>query len=98
MADKILKLYGEYTIADVPGLVLNGGFSYTGSHYFDEENIEKMDAYTVIDLGVRYQLDVGDYPLTLRLNVNNLTDKAYWANSSAVGDGRRVALSANINF
>jgi len=98
VAEKMLKLYGEYTISSVEGLSINAGFSYTGSFYMDMENHEKNDAYTLLDIGARYQLDVGNYPLTFRLNVNNLTDEAYWANRSAVGDGRRVSLSANVNF
>ena len=52
------------------------------------ENLEKMDTYILLDIGARYQVKHANIPVTLRLNVNNLTDKSYWTNSSAVGHVR----------
>ena len=98
VADKMLKLYGEYTISAVPGLVISGGFNYTGDFYADDENTDKLSGYTLVDIGARYTLDIAEQELTLRANVNNLTDHRYWANRSFIGDGRRVVLSANLIF
>ena len=39
------------------------------------ENLEKMDTYILLDIGARYQVKLANIPVTLRLNVNNLTDK-----------------------
>ncbi len=98
VAEKTAKLYGEYNISTVPGLVINGGFNYTSDFYGDTNNTDKLDAYTLIDIGARYAFDISEQTLILRLNVNNLMDHRYWANDRFLGDGRRVTLSANINF
>jgi len=98
VAETMAKLYGEYTIAAVPGLVINGGFNYTGDFYGDAANTDDLDGYTLVDIGARYTLDIAQQDLTFRLNVNNLTDHRYWANDRFLGDGRRVTLSANIEF
>lgn len=98
VAETLVKLYGEYDLSAIPGLVVTGGFSYTGDFYGDNNNTDKIDAYTLLDLGARYQRDIAGQDITLRLNINNLTDKQYWANNWFIGDGRTVSLSANINF
>ena len=98
VAEKMAKLYGEYTISAVPGLVVNGGFNYTGDFYGNVDNTDKLDAYTLVDIGARYAFDISEQTLTVRLNVNNLTDHRYWANERFLGDGRRVTMSLNIDF
>jgi len=98
VAEKMAKLYGEYHIPAVPGLVINGGFNYTGDFYGDTSNTDKLAAYTLVDIGARYALDFAEQVVTLRVNVNNLTDHRYWANDRFLGDGRRVTLSANMSF
>ena len=97
VADKMFKLYGEYSLPAVPGLVLNGGFNYTGDFYGYNE-YDTLSGYTLVDIGARYTLNLAEQDLTLRLNVNNLTDHRYWANERFLGDGRRVTLSANVEF
>jgi iron complex outermembrane receptor protein len=98
VAEKMFKLYGEYSITDIPGLVVNGGFSHTGDFYTSNKNEYKLDGYTLFDIGARYQLNIAEKPVTLRVNISNLTDKRYWANYVYLGDGRRVSLSANVEF
>ena len=98
VAEKMLKFYGEYTVSAVPGLVINGGFNYTGDFYADDENTDQLSGYTLVDIGARYTLDIAEQELTLRANVNNLTDHRYWANRRFLGDGRRIVFSANIEF
>jgi len=98
VAERMVKLYGEYNVSAMPGLTINGGFSYTGDFYSNLDNKEKLTGYTLVDIGARYEFDLANNPLALRLNINNLTDKSYWANTQAVGEGRRVVLSANITF
>lgn len=98
VAEKMAKLYGEYTIAAIPGLVINGGFSYTGDAYGDSSNTDKLDAYTLVDAGARYTVDIAEKQMTFRLNIKNLMDKRYWANNQYLGDGRRLTFSANVTF
>src|SRR5690606_6528506 len=97
-ATRMLKAYGEYRIPGVQGLSLNGGISYTGSSWGDPMNTDKLPSYTLVDIGARYEMDARGYPVTLRLNVNNLTDKRYWVNNQYLGDARTVMLSASAQF
>lgn len=97
-AEQLIKLYAEYDVAAIPGLTLNGGVSHTGKVYADALNNDELPAYTLVDAGVRYAANIVDRPVTLRLNINNLTDKIYWANNSYVGDPRTVSISINTEF
>lgn len=98
VSEKLIKFYTEYSFTSVSGLSVNGGASYTGDFFGNDINTDKLPAYTLIDMGARYQLSVKDKLLTLRVNVNNLTDEHYWANQSFLGNGRAFVFSANMNF
>jgi iron complex outermembrane receptor protein len=98
VAEKMVKFYAEYNFDSLPDLVINGGFNYNGSYWSDNNNSEKLSAYTLVNIGARYGLTLADKEVTLRLNVNNLTDERYWVNESYLGTSRTVSLSANITF
>ncbi len=98
VAEKMFKLYGEYNMTAVPGLVLTSSFNYIGDAYGDNENTDKLDSYALMDIGARYQLDIADQEVTLRANLSNLTDERYWVNDQFLGDGRRLSMSANVKF
>lgn len=97
VAKVVAKLYTEYALP-VPGLSLNSGIYYTGKQWADENNTDALPAYTTIDVGARYVTSAANQPLTLRLNVNNLTNKNYWANSYYTGSPRAVVFSAQLRF
>jgi len=42
-------------------------------------NTESIPAWTRLDLGGRYSFGVGDRLLTVRANVENVTNKNYWS-------------------
>ena len=98
VAKRMFKLYGEYNLQAITGLVLNAGISHTGDFYGNNKNTDNIDGYTLLDIGARYKINLTDNPITVRFNMTNLTDEAYWVNNAYLGDGRRIALSANINF
>ena len=98
VAEQMFKLYGEYNITAIPGLVVNGGFSHTGNAYGDSMNTDKIEAYTLFDMGARYNLDIAATAVTLRLNINNLTDECYWANSAFLGERRTISASVSVAF
>ena len=99
VAEEMFKLYGEYNITAIPGLVINGGFHHTGSFYGGWfTNTDKIDAYTIIDIGARYNLNLANKEVTLRLNINNVTDKQYWLNNGLLGDRRTVSASVSVAF
>ncbi len=72
-----LSLYGEYLMPDFP-LTLTAGARYVGKRPVDSNNRFYLDDVTLFDMGARYETKVAGQSLTLRLNVDNLTDEAYW--------------------
>jgi iron complex outermembrane receptor protein len=98
----------DWDNAFTPGFGLNARVVYTGSQYADQGNKYKLPSATTVGVGARYKTSVAGKDLTLRLNVDNLFDKAYWGTSSSVsnvsdgylylGTGRTVLLSATMDF
>ena len=68
----------------MPGLSLSGGAYYTGKKYNNALNTDVVPAYTLFDAGLRYTTRVGGYPTTFNLMVQNIADKVYWSNTSAL--------------
>ncbi|WP_152057786.1 TonB-dependent receptor domain-containing protein, partial [Aliarcobacter butzleri] len=97
-ASKMAKLYAEYDIPYVKGLAITGGAYYTAKKYGNGLNTDIMPSYTLYDAGLRYKTKLDKYPTTFNLNVQNLTDEAYWTNSWQLGDPRSVAFSMKMEF
>lgn len=97
VAKVVAKVYSEYELP-VPGLSLTGGIYYTGKQWANAANTDRLPGVTTADIGMRYATKVGGKPLTLRLNVANVTNKSYWLNSYYVGSPRSVAFSAQVQF
>jgi iron complex outermembrane receptor protein len=98
VAERFAKLRAEYRLPALPALSLIGGVSYTGPQYGDALNTDRLPGFTLFDAGARYETGVGQHPLTLRLNVNNVTDKAYWNQGITLGTPRTVLFSASTEF
>lgn len=69
----------EWDLPFLPALTLTGRVVYTGKQAADAANTLELDSWTRFDLGARYVALLGDTPLTLRFNVDNVADKRYWA-------------------
>ncbi|MCT7910525.1 TonB-dependent siderophore receptor [Arcobacter lacus] len=98
VADKFAKLYLEYFPFNDMDLAFNTGLNYTGSFYGDAMNTDKMPSYTLVNIGTRYTTKEMGYPLTFRVNINNLMDKEYWVNSNYLGDRRTIHASVQMKF
>ncbi|OCX66531.1 hypothetical protein BFP70_04725 [Thioclava sp. SK-1] len=98
--DHSASLWLSYHIAQgmFDGLTLGGGLRYIGERWADNANSQTLDAVTLVDLGVSYDW----MGATARLNISNLTDKAYVSavgfQSTYYGDGRTVAASLTYDF
>ena len=77
VAREQLSLYGEYRMPSLP-LTLTAGARYVGKRPYDSDNRFYVGDVTLFDIGARYETKVADKALTLRLNVDNLTNEAYW--------------------
>ena len=95
----------EWDLPFLPGATLTGRVTHTGEQPADSTGSLILEDWTVVDLGARYVFAAGDNPVTLRLTVDNVFDKAYWASAFDVfapavlqGAPRTVKASASISF
>lgn len=71
----------EWDIPFVPALTLTGRVVHTGEQAANIGNTLFLDEWTRFDIGARYVAVAGGRPLTFRLNLDNVTDNAYWASA-----------------
>lgn len=93
----VANLWTAYTL--MPGLEANVGVRHVGSAYANAANTLRWPAYTLVDLGLRYQLH-RNAELTARLR--NATDRIYAANVGSnmayLGAPRRFDVALNLRF
>lgn len=94
------KSYNLWTTYRLPvGLTLGGGVQYVDNVYRNATNTTEAPSYTLVDLIVGYAFSDA---LTLRLNVNNVTDEAYISNVGGghfiPGPGRSGFVTADLSF
>ncbi|NPV20991.1 TonB-dependent siderophore receptor [Bradyrhizobium aeschynomenes] len=88
----------------VPGkLRLGGGARYVGDRAGDAANSFVLPSYVVADIFATYETRHQNLPVIYQLNVKNLFDNVYYpsavsALNVALGDARRVSLSATVKF
>ncbi|RYD67797.1 MAG: TonB-dependent receptor, partial [Sphingomonadales bacterium] len=87
------------------GLTLTGRVVQTGKQMVNVTNTLEIPEWTRFDLGARYVAVLGTTPLTLRVNVDNVANKRYWASAFDVfnaallqGAPRTFKASASIDF
>lgn len=90
---------------DVPGLqgaALSARFLRTGGQYADQANTLSLPTWNRFDAGARYGFKVSQKDVTLRVNVENIANKSYWASADggylSQGDPRLVKFSGTIDF
>ncbi|WP_417590475.1 TonB-dependent receptor [Parasphingorhabdus sp.] len=101
----LLNANVEWDVPFVPALTLTGRVVHTGEQPADITNTLFLDAWTRFDIGARYVTLVGENPLTLRLSIDNVANKAYWASAFdtfrpdlALGAPRTFKASATFDF
>lgn len=105
-ATGVPKLQGKFGVEwDVPGLqglTLTGNATSVSKQYISADNALWAAGRTTFDVGARYGAVVAGRQVTLRGNVTNLTDKAYWGmpllSSLALGAPRTVQLSVSVDM
>lgn len=100
--ERVARLYGEYTLPQVPGLVVTGGLSYTDRIWANDTNTVSLPSVVTADLGLRYQTRLAGKTTTWRLGVTNLTDEFYWTTKGGsmlyLGAPRTLAASVAVEF
>ncbi|ROR16993.1 iron complex outermembrane receptor protein [Comamonas sp. BIGb0124] len=94
------KLGTEWDIPGVQGLTASANMVAMSKQYISADNSLWVAGRTVYDLGARYATTVANRPVTLRANVSNVFNKAYWAGSlgSGLGAPRTFLLSASVDL
>ena len=90
----------------VEGLSLDTRVLYTGSVKANSTNTLEAPAWTRLDIGARYLLDVQGKLVTLRARIDNLADRKYWSSAGGYPDAgylvqgapRTFSLSASFDF
>ena len=83
------------------GLTLGGGVRYTDEVFVNAPNTIRVPGYTLIDALVEYDLNTH---LSLRLNINNITDERYIRNVNNnggrfnPGTPRAATLTSSVRF
>lgn len=98
--EKTASLFGEYRIAQIPGLFVSAGLFYGGSQQVNALNQASIDSYTIGSLGARYKTLLGKQKTTFQVVIDNIADKDYWntAGNGFVGVGRPRTVQANVRF
>ena len=69
----------EYQVPSIAGLVATFNYQFSGSRAANDTNTQTAPGYNLFDVGARYVSTVVSRPVTLRLAVNNVTDRHYWS-------------------
>lgn len=85
LARRTLNLLAEYRLPVLPAITLTGDVQNVARRPANFSNTDFVGGYTLLDLGLRYQADLGGQPFAVRLAVNNLFDERYWANIAPTG-------------
>lgn len=96
------KLGVEWDVPALQGFTLTANATAATKQYISADNSLSVPGRVVYDVGARYATTVGNHPVTLRANVLNVTNKAYWGmpqlTSLGLGAPRTFMLSATVDF
>jgi iron complex outermembrane recepter protein len=79
--DYTINANAEWDVPFLPALTLTGRVVHTGPQHVDQANSLELPDWTRLDLGMRYVALAGATPVTLRLNVDNVANRSYWASA-----------------
>ena len=92
----------EHDLRSVPGLTFTTRLTYNSSAYINEANDFSIKPWTTWDLGARYKFNAGSTPMTVRMDVYNVTNRNYWRalinNGVFLGKERTFMLSVSAEF
>ncbi len=92
----------DWDVPGLNGLALNARALRTGGQYADQANTLSLPTWNRFDAGARYTFKVERKAVTLRMNVENITDKNYWASANGgyltQGEPRLVKFSGTVDF
>lgn len=103
----------EYGVPQVKGLFVNTNIHYTDKRPGNSLNSTYADAFTTLDVGLRYELENMDgHTMVFRLNATNILGEKYWASifpgqiygsesssdSAFLGDPAQLHMSVTLKY
>jgi iron complex outermembrane recepter protein len=96
------SLFAEYRLPQVAGLSLNGGLFHVGKRAVNNLNQAWVGSYTTLSLGARYRTRVMGQAVTFQANLDNATDRDYWATAGngllGTGGPRTLRVGARVDL
>ncbi|MGO1071044.1 TonB-dependent receptor domain-containing protein [Lysobacter sp. CA199] len=100
--ERVLRSDVEYRPPVLPGWSFDLSMSHYGERVVSRDGVNRVPAYTLVDVGARYRFKLGAAPATLRLLVANAGDTFTWNiygnNSFGLTDGRRYVAQLAVDF
>jgi iron complex outermembrane recepter protein len=97
-----LSLFGEYRVPQVAGLSFNAAVYHVGKRAVNNLNQAWVGAYDTLSLGARYRTTMAGRKVTLQANLDNATDRDYWATAGngllGTGAPRTLRLAAKFDL
>ena len=101
-AERVLRTDLEYRPPALPGWSFDLAMSHYRERVASRDNLNRVPAYSLADVGARYRFRLGNAPATLRLLVANVGDTYTWNlyghNSFGLTDGRRYVIQLAVDF
>ncbi|MFT3801557.1 MAG: TonB-dependent receptor [Burkholderiaceae bacterium] len=98
----LANIGAEWDAGFAPGLTFIGRVLHNGDAYLDAANTLVVPSWNRFDVGARYRTRLAGKDVTLRLYVENLTDKDYYGVATAgylhLGTPRTLSLSASVDL
>jgi iron complex outermembrane receptor protein len=91
------RAYLSWDLSRIKGLNLNCNLMETGSAAFDVVNSFRVPSWTRLDLGARYSFG-DEKPLTIRAQVENVTNSRYWVSAFSGGLAPSGARVVNVSI
>jgi iron complex outermembrane receptor protein len=91
------RVYLSWDLSKIKGLNLNCNLMETGSAAFDVINSLRVPSWTRLDLGAKYSFG-NEKPLTIRAQVENLTNSRFWVSAFSGGLAPSGARVVNVSI
>ncbi|AZD09429.1 Ferrichrome-iron receptor [Pseudomonas chlororaphis] len=97
-----INLGADWDVPGIQGAALSARMLRTGAQYVNASNTLSIPAWNRFDLGARYAFTLEEKDITLRANLENVANKAYWASANGgyltQGTPRTLKVSATLDF
>lgn len=97
-----LNVGADWDVPGIEGAALSARMLRTGGQYLNAANTQSIPAWNRFDVGSRYAFRLDEKEITLRANLENVANKAYWASANGgyltQGTPRTLKVSATVDF